>query len=120
MEGYGLVLDATLLKLALARGDLAEVERLCEAGFKLRRQTWFFVSAITARIEALAALRRVDELEEAVATFSRPKTVLEPFALRALGIAKQDRRLLLQAVELFESFGLDWHAERTRALEAQV
>jgi hypothetical protein len=55
-----------------------------------------------------------------VRAFSRPKTVLEPFALRALGIAKEDRRLLAQALELFEGFGLDWHAERTRTLEAQL
>jgi class 3 adenylate cyclase/tetratricopeptide (TPR) repeat protein len=120
MGGYGLVLDATLLKLALARGDLAEVERLCDAGFKLRRQTWFFVSAITARLDGLAALRRVEEVEEAAATYARPKTVLEPFALRALGVAKQDPALLAQALERFEAFGLRWHAEQTRKLVPQA
>jgi class 3 adenylate cyclase/tetratricopeptide (TPR) repeat protein len=120
MEGYGLVLDAALLKLAIARGDLAEVERLCDSEFRLRRQTWFLVAATTARFDGLAALRRCDELEETVATYSRPKTVLEPFGLRALGVAKQDRRLLEEALVRFEGFRLDWHAEQTRRLIAQA
>jgi class 3 adenylate cyclase/tetratricopeptide (TPR) repeat protein len=120
MDGYGLILDAALLKLALARGDLDEVERLCDSEFRLRRQTWFFVSAITARFEGLGALRRVSELEETIAAFSRPKTVLEPFGLRALGVAKDDRKLLEEALGRFEGFGLDWHAEQTRKLVAEA
>jgi hypothetical protein len=37
-------------------------------------------------------------------------------ALRALGIARDDRALLQQALERFEAMGLSWHAEQTRRL----
>ena len=120
MEGHGVVLDAALLKLALARGDLDAVERLCDSELRLRRQTWFYVAAITARFDALAAIRRVDELEELVAAYARPKTVLEPHGLRALGIVREDPTLLARAIELFEGMKLDWHAEQTRKLVAQA
>jgi class 3 adenylate cyclase/tetratricopeptide (TPR) repeat protein len=120
MEGHGIVLDAALLKLALARDDLDEVERLCSSELTLRRQTWFYVSAITARFDALAAIRRKDELEETVAAYARPKTVLEPYGLRALGIVREDPKMLAQAADLFESMRLDWHAEQTRKLVAQA
>jgi hypothetical protein len=120
MHGHGLVLDAAVLKLALARGDLDTLERVCEGGLRLRRQTWFFVSTVIAQLDALAALRRAEEVEAVAREHSRPGTVLEPFALRALGLAKGDRALLEQALARFEGFRLDWHAERTRELIAQA
>jgi hypothetical protein len=45
-----------------------------------------------------------------------PNTYLEPFALRALGVAREDARLIERAAVRFEAFGLDWHAARTSAL----
>ena len=41
-----------------------------------------------------------------------------PFALRALGFARGDERLIEQATERFEAMGLDWHAAETRKLLA--
>jgi hypothetical protein len=41
---------------------------------------------------------------------------LEPFALRALGLVREDDALVGQAAERFEAFGLEWHAARTREL----
>jgi hypothetical protein len=46
----------------------------------------------------------------------KPKTYLEPFALRALGFARKDDGLIAQAIQRFEAMGLDWHAAETRKL----
>jgi len=43
-------------------------------------------------------------------------TYLEPFALRALGIVREDANLIERAAGRFDAFGLDWHAAHTRAL----
>jgi class 3 adenylate cyclase len=115
VEGYGLALEGARLKLALARGDLGEAERLVSAHYD-RRRPWFFASAITTRLDAFAALGRRRDVEDEAAAHSRPKTVIEPFALRALGIVRQDEALIEQALERFEAMGLDWHAAETRKL----
>jgi class 3 adenylate cyclase/tetratricopeptide (TPR) repeat protein len=119
MDGHGLVLGGPLIELALARGDLDEVERQLGTEARPRRMTWFTAS-ISACIDALGALGRVDELEELIALFSRPHTVFEAFGLRALGRVRRDPQLIEQALELFEGFGLDWHAEHTRKLVAEA
>ena len=41
-----------------------------------------------------------------------------PFALRALGVARNDEPLLREAAEKFEAMSLNWHAEQTRTLLA--
>jgi hypothetical protein len=41
---------------------------------------------------------------------------LEPFALRALGAAREDPALLEEAVVRFERLGLAWYAAETRRL----
>ena len=46
----------------------------------------------------------------------QPGTYLEPFALRALGLVREDASLIERAERRFEAFGLDWHAAQTRAL----
>ena len=38
----------------------------------------------------------------------------EPFALRALGVARSDETMLRQAVKRFEAMELSWHAEQTK------
>jgi hypothetical protein len=54
-------------------------------------------------------------LEEEAPPFLRPGTYFEPFALRALGIVREDDALLEQAAAAFDELGLAWHAEQTRA-----
>jgi hypothetical protein len=39
-----------------------------------------------------------------------------PFAVRALGIARRDPRLLADAVSRFVAMGLGWHAKETETL----
>jgi len=46
----------------------------------------------------------------------QPGTYFEPFALRALGVVREEADLLDQAVTRFEAMKLGWHAEETRAL----
>jgi hypothetical protein len=46
----------------------------------------------------------------------KPGTYLEPFALRALGIVREDGGLIERAADRFAGLGLDWHAARTREL----
>ena len=59
-------------------------------------------------------------MEREAAPLVSSRSVLRPFALRALGVAREDESLLLDAIERFEAFGLDWHAEQTRLLVLQA
>jgi class 3 adenylate cyclase len=113
MEGYGLTIEAPRLRLALVRNDLEAAERLLESG-----EAMYFArtAAAAARLDALAALGRRERVEQEAEPLLRPNSYLEPFALRALGLVREDRDLIAQAIERFESMGLDWHAAETRAL----
>ncbi len=69
-----------------------------------------------ARFDAMAALRNREWVEARAPGFLRPTTYLEPFALRALGIVREDDELLAQADRAFAALGLDWHRGQTEAL----
>ncbi|HXL44275.1 MAG TPA: hypothetical protein VN960_09480 [Gaiellaceae bacterium] len=69
-----------------------------------------------ARLDALAALRDRERVQELAPRFLQRRTYLEPFALRSLGIVREDENLIRQSLERFEALKLDWHAEQTRAL----
>ncbi|MDP9331622.1 MAG: AAA family ATPase [Actinomycetota bacterium] len=111
MEGYSF--DALYVEIAIARGDLGEVERRLS---EWRPERFLDVEDSIARLNALVALERRAEIEEEAPAMLQPKTYLEPFALRALGYARADHGLIQQAVERFEAMGLDWHAAKTRSL----
>ena len=113
MKGYGLTIDAPRLRLALMRNNLEAVEGLLESG-----EAMYFtrVAATAARLDVLAALEKRDRVEEEALPLLRPATYLEPFALRALGLVREDAELIVQALDRFERMGLDWHADETRAL----
>jgi class 3 adenylate cyclase len=115
MEGYGLTIDAPRIRLALLRGDLETAERLSEEG-----EAMYFaeLAAQATRLDAFAALGKCERVEEEARPLLRPNTYLEPFALRALGIARHDQELLARALARFEALGLDWHARETRALHS--
>ena len=55
-------------------------------------------------------------VEHEATRLMKPGTYLEPFALRALGIVREDGSLVERAAERFAELGLDWHAARTREL----
>ena len=57
--------------------------------------------------------RRSSEVEEEATAHLRPNTYLAPFALRALGVVRDETALVERALARFEALGLAWHAERT-------
>jgi hypothetical protein len=71
---------------------------------------------MATHLDGLAAIGDGARVEAEAPRLLEPNTYLEPFALRALGVAREDARLIERAVVRFEAFGLDWHAARTSAL----
>jgi class 3 adenylate cyclase len=115
VEGYGLFLDPFRVELALARGDLAEVEtRLRDWTFPIRDR----LDSLISHLNALVALDRRQEIEQESPRLIRPGTYIEPFALRALGFARGDNELIGQAIDRFEAMSLEWHAAQTQRLLA--
>jgi class 3 adenylate cyclase len=113
MVGYGSYLNPTWIEIAIARGDLADVERRLgdwsPGGFD-------DVDGLIARVNALVALGRRPEIEEVAPAILKPKTYLEPFALRGLGFARGADEMVEQAIERFKAMGMEWHAEQTKKL----
>jgi hypothetical protein len=71
---------------------------------------------MAAHLDGLAVLSEHERVEEEATAALKPGTYLQPFALRALGVVRKDERLIEQAMNQFESFGLTWHAAQTRRL----
>jgi class 3 adenylate cyclase len=118
LEGYGLTLGGPRIRLALARGDLDRVEDLVGAEHTFPQV--FHLGSEAALLDGLAALRDVARTEAEVERVLQPGTYLEPFALRALGLVREDEELLQRALARFEAMGLDWYAEETKRLVAQA
>ena len=90
---------------------------MLDADVPRRGHDWMVTSAmVTTRLDALLALGRLDEIEAEAAPLSTSRSVMRPFALRALALAREDETLLHEALDRFESLGLTWHAEQTRKL----
>jgi hypothetical protein len=115
MQGWRL-LDVPRIRLALIRGQADRVEELLDKDFE--GEDWMGLISATTRLDALAALRARDELEAEAPTFLTRAPYLEPFALRALGIVREDDALIAQAAERFQGMGLAWHAAETKKLLA--
>jgi hypothetical protein len=80
-----------------------------------RGHDWMVMSAtVSTRLDGLLALGRREDVEREAAPLASARSVLRPFALRALGVVREDQALLQDAIERFEAFGLGWHAEQTR------
>ncbi len=115
MTGYGPLQDAPRVQLALHRNDLAAVESLLGEPSVLRSTT-SYLSSMATYLDGLAALGERERVESKAGRLLQPNTYLEPFALRALGVVREDASLIERAAGRFEALGLDWHAARTRAL----
>jgi DNA-binding SARP family transcriptional activator len=116
VDRYGRV--ETSLWLALHRRDLDAVERLL-AEQEQPRQTFLRsrkLAPVAARLDALAALGRADDVEREAPQLLRPGTYLEPFALRALGVVREDAKQVDAAAQRFTEMSLTWHGAQTRAL----
>jgi hypothetical protein len=117
MKGYDGVLAGPRIGLALALADLDTVERLLELDDWPQRGIIRTIRAgpIAARLDGLIAIRDLARIEAEAPRHLVPHSYLEPFALRALGSARDDDALLELAVQQFETMGLRWHADVTRA-----
>jgi class 3 adenylate cyclase len=110
--------DVPRLRIALARGDLERVDELLTRMARPEGETWFGLITKATRLDALAAVRdRVRIEAEAPAFLDRPP-YLAPFALRALGVVREDESMIRDALSRFEAMKLDWHAAETRKLLA--
>jgi hypothetical protein len=112
------VLDTPRLWLALLRDDLEQVERILAEPLPERgwHRAWLLLSTHSARLDALARLGRREEIEAWVPP--RTGTYLEPFHLRALGLVREDERLLERSLAAFEALRLGRHAAETRVVLA--
>ncbi|HEU5277770.1 MAG TPA: adenylate/guanylate cyclase domain-containing protein [Gaiellaceae bacterium] len=115
-EGYEAVVAAPLAQLALVRGKVEEALAIVPPFDEYELQTWFALPIAATRMDALAAARDRARLEREAPLLLRRGMYMEPFALRALGVVREDAELLARAVERFSALSLDWHAEQTRAL----
>jgi class 3 adenylate cyclase len=117
LQRHGRGLDGPRLRLALVRDDRDALAELVDPSRPLVGATTFFtLSAVAGRLEALAVLGERAAVEEEAPPLLRRRTYLEPFALRALGQVREDEELIRQALARFEAMQLGWHAERTRLL----
>src|SRR5207247_529674 len=100
------------LRLALARDDLAAVERLVDS-VDLRPRAGTRVAAGVDRVrlddgaaaflDAPVALAARDRIESEAQQWVNSRTYVQPFALRALGVARADDRLLDEATARFRT-----------------
>ena len=119
-EGYDAMLAAPRARLALLRGEIDDVDSLIGPVDLGESRIWFSLQSAAARLDLLAAARRRDEAEREATPFLDQKSrYLEPFALRTLGIVRDDEAMVEQAVHIFESMGLGWQVTETGRLIAE-
>jgi class 3 adenylate cyclase/energy-coupling factor transporter ATP-binding protein EcfA2 len=111
MEGYRF--DAPKVEIAIARGDLADLDRRLATW---RPEGFWDYDALIARLNGLIALERRGDIEQEAAGLRRPGSYLDPFVLRALGFARRDESSIEQAARRFDELGMSWHAADTRRL----
>ncbi len=112
--GYDSYLSEPRLRLALARGDRREVESLTT--LPLERVFVWGPAVFATRLDALVALADRGRIEQEAEQLLAPGSIVEPFALRALGFARDDDALLALADDGFARHGLEWHRCQTKHL----
>jgi hypothetical protein len=115
LEGYGTVIDTPRLRLALLRGDREQAESLLGRP-AIRRTNWVYLWSMATHLDALAALGWRRRLEEEATPLLGTDGYLAPFALRALGVVREDVALLEAAEARFTELGLERHATTTRGV----
>jgi hypothetical protein len=98
----------------LVSADLSGLERLV-GSFDLENvpDSPYRFDQPPAVLDALVALRDHEAIERVAPRWLRPGTYAEPFAIRALGVARGDAELLDEASRRFQTIGLSWRAEET-------
>jgi predicted ATPase/class 3 adenylate cyclase len=117
-EGYETYLSGPRLRIAMQREDRRALESLIE--LPVERALVWGPGIFAARLDAFIALGRHDRIEDEAPGLLQPGAAVEPFALRALGVARRDDELLSRADARFVELGLDWHrAQLERLVDAQ-
>jgi tetratricopeptide (TPR) repeat protein len=119
MASYVVIHTPAWLGLALAREDRAEIRRLIDSiqPSMLPPSNW----ALWAELfDGLLELDDRERIEAEAPQWLKQGLYVTPFAMRALAFAQMDSVLMEDAAARFESMGLTRHAQRTRALMAQV
>ncbi len=114
-EGYARVLNPVRARIALARGEVPDVDF---GGPTRRHAYWFGLAAASAALDLATARRDQDEVERLAADVPQGNRYLRPFAWRSLGAVRGDDALMRRAIDEFEAMSLSWHAGETRALSA--
>jgi tetratricopeptide (TPR) repeat protein len=115
-DGHERDLAHPRVRLALARGDLDAVRDLLRLP---PRRTFVWGGTIFGGVlDGLVALRDWERIERDAPPLLQPGTVPEPFALRALGIARRDDGLLAKADERFAAIGLHWYRAQSETMLA--
>ncbi len=109
------ILNPVRVRLALARGELAFASRDFGEGTR-RHRYWFGLAATSAQLDLLAALGERGRVEELAESIPAANVYLRAFAVRALGLVREDRELLEQAAASFDRMSLARHTAETRAL----
>jgi class 3 adenylate cyclase len=99
------------VEIALARGELSEVERVLDTWAP---EGFIDVEGLVARLDGLVALERRADIEAEAPALVIEGSYLEPFALRALGWARRDLEMLSRAIDRFDAMGMTWFAEQTK------
>ena len=109
------ILAAPRVRLALGRGDVEAARALVEEPMFDRGSMWWYPAAVTSHLEALVTLHDRERIEREAPRFLGSRSVLEPFALRALGEVRADAALVSQAAESFARMGFERQAAITWA-----
>lgn len=110
IEGHDRALTAPRLRLAMMRDDMAEARRLRQSYGRPTLRFMFDMAGAMAWLDASAALGCSEDVEREAPALAVPGTCIEPFALRALGIVRDDRSLIEKADRRFVELGQDWYA----------
>jgi class 3 adenylate cyclase/tetratricopeptide (TPR) repeat protein len=113
MTGYGTQLDPPRMMLALVRHDLDTLRGLVDR----LDETPLIVDYPQSRaplFDALVALGEYERIEADAPAWIEQNSYVSPFALRALGVAREDAAVVEEAARTFDAMGLAWHAQQTR------
>ncbi len=106
LEDYRMWFDPLRAKLALQRGDLAWLTDLAAGAGSWAMPLYVHCFGVAMHLETLLALGELGDAIKLAEARGQPGSYLEPFALRAIGIATNDPGRRSRADELFLAMGL--------------
>ena len=118
MVGYGFAFHPPQLLLGVARRDVDTLEAVLSSLDEEEELAVYSFETWAAVLDALVVLADAKTLEARASMALRAGPYVQPFALRALGVSRNDETLLRDAVGKFNAMSLEWHAEQTRKLLA--